>query len=87
MPRHGLTQSRHAVLGKREARKMGLTIADELRLEGKAESILIVLEARFGAVPAGLRKKVESIREAKRLEKALKLCAASETLKAFEKAL
>jgi hypothetical protein len=90
-----LTDILHAALGKREAKKMGLTIADELRLEGraegraegKAESILAVLEVRFGPVPAGIKKRVESMRNAKQLEKALRLCAISENPKAFEKAL
>lgn|GEM_PF-1950062 len=91
------------VLGKQEAMKMGITIAEGYRLEGEAKgkaegkaegeaegtakTIIAFLEARFGTVPAGLRKKVTLMRGSKKLERAIKACATCESLKAFEKTL
>lgn len=83
----------------REAKNMGITIAESLRREGRAEgraegrtegkieSILVFIESRFGQVPPGLAKKLQAIRDPKRLEKALKLVGTCQDLKEFEKAL
>lgn len=78
---------------------MALTLADGWRLEGKAEgiaegiaegkveSMMTVLEARFGKIPVSLKKKLNTLRENDRVEKALILAATCNSLKEFQKGL
>lgn len=78
---------------KKEADEMALTLADELKLEGKkegkaegkADGVMTVLKARFGEIPAALGKKLRSLRDPERLDKALELAATCETLAEFKK--
>lgn len=74
---------------------MALTLADGWRLEGiaegiaegKVESMMTVLEARFGKIPVSLKKKLNTLRENDRVEKALILAATCNSLKEFQKGL
>lgn len=86
---------------KKEADKMTLTLAEKLRregrfegraegrsegrAEGKIETILAVLESRFNKVPAGLKKKLLSMRDPERIDKAIKLAAVCKDLKELQK--
>lgn len=98
-----LRQALKALLGIREAEKMTATIADgwieegiaigEARgvaigeARGEAKSMLIVLESRFGAVPAVLQKKLMTLQDNSRIEKMLKLAVTCQNLKEFENGL
>ena len=90
-----LYQALKTLNGIREAKKMTVTIADGWREEGIAigeakgevKSIMLFLESRFGAVPAGIQKKLTSMRDGRRIENAIKLAATCQSLKEFQKAL
>lgn len=81
--------------GKREAGKMAMTMYEQIqregldkgRAEGKIESMLTVLESRFGEVPAGIQKKLTNLRDVGRIEQILRLAVTSQNLKEFQNAL
>lgn len=75
------------VCSAKEAEKMALTTAEELRLEGTAKTIYGVLVARFEKVPASVEKKLNAIQEPARFDKLTKLAATCKTLDDFKKAL
>ncbi len=57
--------------------------------QGKIEVILIMLEARFGKVPASIQKKITELQDESRLEEMLKLSATAtcQSLTEFQEAL
>jgi predicted transposase YdaD len=59
----------------------------EGKAEGKTESVLTVLELRFGEVPAVLQKKLKNLQDIERIEEITKLAVTSQNLKEFQKAL
>jgi predicted transposase YdaD len=87
------------VYGKREAETMATTMYEAIHREGRAEgkaegeiegqakSVILILESRFGEVPAGLQKKLLTMRNSARIEEAIKLAATCRSLKEFQKAL
>ncbi len=86
-----LTRAFMGLYGKREAKEMGLTVAEKLHQDGmakgKIESVITVLETRFGKLPASLQKKLVNLQDGARIEKVLKLAATCQSLKEFQKAL
>jgi hypothetical protein len=72
-----------------------MTIAQQLRQEGLQkglqkglhESILEVLEVRFGPVPAGLRDAIETIQDETRLRGLRKASLQAASLEDFSRAL
>jgi hypothetical protein len=87
------------IYSKKEAERMALTLAEELRLEGRTEgrtegrmegetkSLVSVLTARFGKVPASLEKRIAGIKESSRIEQLIFLAATCDSLDAFKKGL
>ncbi len=90
-----LTRAFMGVYGKREAKEMGLTVAEKLhrdgmakgKAEGKIESVMTFLETRFGKLPVSLQKKLMNLQDDAHIEKVLKLAATCQSLKEFQKAL
>lgn len=70
--------------GKAEGRAEGKA---EGRAEGKIETILTVLKSRFGKIPAGLKKKLLSVRDAERIDKIVKAAAVCKDLEEFRKGI
>ena len=78
-----------------EIRSTAMTIAQQLRQEGRQEglqkglheSILEVLEVRFGPVPAGLRDAIETIQDETRLRGLRKASLQAASLEDFSRAL
>lgn len=83
------------IFTKKEADKMAMTTAEELRLqgkaegktEGKAEMIMVILSDRFGQIPTSLEKKITAVRDSARLSDLGKLAASCKALSEFKKAL
>ncbi len=98
-----LYQALTTLHGIREAKKMTATIADAWKAEGReegwaagnaegevkgqAKSVIMVLESRFGEVPAGIQKKLKNLQDVEQIEKITKLAATSQNLKEFQKGL
>ncbi len=55
--------------------------------KGKFESMLLVLESRFGEVPVDLQKRLLTMQDGGRIEKMIKLAATCRNLKEFESGL
>ncbi len=84
---------------KKEAEKMATTLLEQIQMEGivkgevrgevkgQAKSAVMVLESRFGEIPAAIQKKLLGLRDARRVEKIIKLAATCQSLKEFQKAL
>ncbi len=91
------------VFARKEAENMALTAAEVLRREGeargkamgkamgeamgKAHAILTVLESRFGAVPATLKKSVAACGDSKVLDSWTVLAATCNSLKEFKEGI
>ena len=90
-----LLQALKTLYSIREAEKMTVTFAQHWREEGiaigeakgQAKSAVMVLESRFGEIPASIQKKLMNLRDASRLGEILKLAATCQSLKEFQKAL
>lgn len=88
-----------SVCTEKEAEKMAMTTAEELRLQGvaagKAEGkvegmvviILDILTDRFGKIPASLEKKINTIKDSARLSGLGKRAETCKTLDDFKKTL
>ncbi len=80
---------------KKEAEKMATTLLEQIQMEGivkgevkgQAKSAVMVLESRFGEIPAAIQKKLLGLRDAHRVERMIKLAATCQSLKEFQKAL
>ncbi len=80
---------------QREAEHMATTMYDAIqregvakgKAEGKIESLLDVLESRFGEIPADVQKKLMNLQDVERIRKITKLAATSQSLKEFQSAL
>ena len=59
----------------------------EGRAEGKVETLIMVLESRFGDLPATLRNKLLKVQSEERLASLSKLVGTCQNLKEFQKAL
>ncbi len=55
--------------------------------EGKIQSLLTILELRFGEIPAALHKKLMKLRDTDRLEQIIKLAVTCKSIREFQKAL
>lgn len=83
------------IYSKKEAEKMELTLAEELRLEGeargkakgKAESLIRILTKRFGTIPASVEKKISAIHTPERIDELTDVAVTCDSLAAFKKAL
>jgi hypothetical protein len=75
-----------AILGGREA-MIESPVLKELEAEWKAEAILRVLRARFGALPAELEAEILGLRDEARLDALLEHAARCESLEAFRAGL
>jgi hypothetical protein len=72
-----------------------MTLADQLRLEGKEEGQLLAfrtavqraLEIRHGSCPAGIREALDAIDDPRRLEQLHETAIRSESLEAFAQKL
>ncbi len=71
-------------IGKAEGKAEGIT---EGEAAGQLKSVMLILESRFGDIPAATQKKLASLRDARRIEKMVKLAATCQSLKEFQKAL
>ena len=75
-------------LGRKEGlelgRKEGLELGEE---EGLRESVLDVLDVRFGGIPSDVEETVRSIRGRKRLESLLRRVAVADSVEAFREHL
>jgi hypothetical protein len=71
------------ILNEREANEMAMTTAQELLLEGKAESVLTVLRAKFGEVPKGIEKAVLAMSDPIAIESLTVHAVHSKTLDEF----
>ena len=63
---------------RREGRSEG-------RISGISESLLSLLEVKFGAVPEELREKINSVQDSSALNEWFKLAAKAESLEDFQK--
>lgn len=87
------------IYSEKEAEKMVLTTAEELRREGEArgraegmakgmaKTVGNILAVRFGAIPAALEKKIHAIQDPDRFDELTRLAVSCASLGEFKKAL
>jgi hypothetical protein len=92
---NALFQAKVKQLESETLTNIAMTLADSFRQEGRQEgeihtrrqALLDVLEARFGALPHGLREALSAVSDSVRLEKLLKDAAVLPDLEAFASVL
>ena len=66
---------------------MGRVMLDDYKVEGKAEAVVTVLNARFGDVPQDVMDAVTKVKGERKVDKLVTLAATCRTIEEFAEAL
>ncbi len=82
-----ITKAVNTVFDKKGGDKMATTLFEELKTEGKAESVITVLEARFGTVPKSVGDAVHDYTNPAKLDALTRLAATCASIDEFKRGL